>query len=138
MSEVAFATKLKDFSITAAMATVIVGVLTLISTAATSWFGFASKDEELKVHLVEIAIGILRADSSKEDVGPARSWAIDVIEKDSGVKFDPSDRAALLHKSIKSVPYVTGNWEDILKNADILGKNGYVVQPLPAPKAPAP
>ena len=33
---------------------------------------FASKDQELKVHLVEIAIGILRADP-KEDVTPARA-----------------------------------------------------------------
>jgi hypothetical protein len=46
---------------------------------------FASKDEELRVHLVEIAIGILRA-APKEDVTPARGWAIDVIEKNSGVQ----------------------------------------------------
>ena len=43
------------------------------------------KDEAVRVHLVEIAIGILRADP-KEDVTPARAWAIDVIEKNSGVK----------------------------------------------------
>jgi hypothetical protein len=67
--------------------------------AATAWFGFASKDEELRVHLVEIAIGILRADP-KEDVSPARGWAIDIIEQKSGVKFSPVDRAALLHKPL--------------------------------------
>ena len=39
---------------------------------------FASKDQELKVHLVEIAIGILLADP-KEDVTPARGWALDII-----------------------------------------------------------
>jgi hypothetical protein len=60
------------------------------------------KDEEVRVHLVEIAIGILRADP-KEDVTPARAWAIDVIEKNSGVKFLPEDRAALLHKPILAV-----------------------------------
>jgi hypothetical protein len=60
------------------------------------------KDEEVRVHLVEIAIGILRADP-KEDVTPARAWAIDVIEKNSGVKFLAEDRAALLHKPILAI-----------------------------------
>jgi hypothetical protein len=39
-----------------------------VGIVATGWFSFASKDEELRVHLVEIAIGILRADPAKEDV----------------------------------------------------------------------
>src|SRR5258708_38645126 len=39
-------TRLKDASITA-IATVVVGTLALAGTAATGWFGFASKDEEL-------------------------------------------------------------------------------------------
>jgi hypothetical protein len=75
----------------------IVGVLA--GAIVTGWFTYASKDEELRVHLVEIAIGILRADP-KEDVAPARNWAISVIEENSKVKFDALDRAALLHKPI--------------------------------------
>ena len=51
---------------------------------------------------VEIAIGILRAEP-KEDVAPARGWAIDVIERDSGVKFSPEDRAALLLKPLNAL-----------------------------------
>jgi hypothetical protein len=35
---------------------------------ATGWFAYASKNEELQVRRVEIAMGILRADPSKEDV----------------------------------------------------------------------
>jgi hypothetical protein len=62
---------------------------------APGWLSFASKDEEVRAHLVEIAIGILRVDL-KEDVTPVRAWAIDVIEKNSGVKFEPP-RAAELH-----------------------------------------
>lgn len=60
------------------------------------------ENEELRVHLVEIAIGILRADP-KEDVTPARAWAIDVIERNSGVLFTSEDRAALLHKPVLAV-----------------------------------
>lgn len=41
----------------------------------------------------------MRADP-KEDVAPARAWAIEVIEKNSGVAFDGTDRDALLHKPI--------------------------------------
>jgi hypothetical protein len=89
-----------------ALSALAVGALSLFAAVATGWFSFASKDEELRVHLVEIAIGILRADPSKEDVAPARGWAIEVIEKNSRVKFNDEDRAALLHKPIVSVPII--------------------------------
>jgi hypothetical protein len=58
-----------------------------------------------QVHLVEIAIGILRA-APTEDVTPARGWALDVIEKNSGVPFTKEDREALLHK-----PLPDWNWK---------------------------
>jgi hypothetical protein len=48
---------------------------------------------------VEIAIGILRADP-KEDVTPARGWALDIIEKNSGVPFSQQDQEALLRKPL--------------------------------------
>jgi hypothetical protein len=87
----------------------IVAVLSAAIAGAASfgvgYLTFASKDQELKVHLVEIAIGILRADP-KEDVTPARGWALDVIEKNSGVPFNQEDRQALLHKPL-STSYVT-------------------------------
>ena len=54
---------------------------------ATGWFAYASKDEELRVRLVEIAIGILEVDPSKTDLTPARGWAMDIIDQKSGVKF---------------------------------------------------
>jgi hypothetical protein len=66
----------------------------------TGYFSLASKDEELRVRLVEIAISILEADPSKTDLTPARGWAMDVIDQKSGVKFSDADRAALLKKPI--------------------------------------
>jgi hypothetical protein len=134
MAEASFATRLKDASITA-IATVVVGALTLAGALATGWFGFASKDEELKVHLVEIAIGILRADPTKEDVAPARGWAIDIIERDSGVKFSAADRAALLHQPIKAAAFV-GSWDAESTKAQIeqiMRKDGYIPMPTPTP-----
>jgi hypothetical protein len=78
-------------------------VIGTVGTVATGWFTYASKGDELRVHLVEIAIGILRADP-KEDVVPARAWAIEVIEKNSDVSFKEDDRKALLHKPIGGAP----------------------------------
>jgi hypothetical protein len=101
-------------AITGIIGAVAGAVAVAVAALATGWFGFASKDEELRVHLVEIAIGILRVDPceglaepmlratclAKEDVTRARAWAIEVIEKNSGVNFTPADRAALLSKPI--------------------------------------
>jgi hypothetical protein len=62
--------------------TVVTGLLGALAgfggAVATGWFAFASKDEELRVRLVEIAIGILSADPSKTDLTPARGWAMDI------------------------------------------------------------
>lgn len=80
----------------------VIGAVGLaVAAFATGWFGYASKNEELHVHLVEIAFGILEADP-KQGVSPARGWAIEVIENNSGVKFSDEDRAALLHQPIES------------------------------------
>ena len=83
----------------------VIAVLALAGVLATAWSAYASKDEELKVHLVEIAIGILRADPTKEDVAGARGWAMDAIDKYSGLRpFTAAERDALLHKPIGGAP----------------------------------
>jgi hypothetical protein len=96
----------------ASIAAAVGGVLTVAAAVATGWLSFVSKNEELRVHLVEIAIGILRADP-KDDVTPARAWAIDVIEKNSGVPFNAEDRAALLHKPINAIDAGLGLVRDV-------------------------
>lgn len=88
---------------------------------ATGYFSLASKNEELRVHLVEIAFGILRADP-KEGVSPARGWAIEVIEKDSGVTFSKEDREALLSK-----PILDKDFWLYKKGVGDLNGNGHIV-----------
>ena len=106
------------------------GVLALITAVATSWFSFASKDEELRVHLVEIAIGILRADP-KEDVSPARGWAMDAIDKYSGLRpFTADERAALLHKPIGGAPADSGLSSEEKKTLfEGYGRDGFIIIP---------
>jgi hypothetical protein len=118
------------------------------ATLGVAYFTFASKDQELKVHLVEIAVSILRADP-KEDVTPARGWALDVIEKNSGVPFSAQDRESLLHKPLgdwswKLVPdgasglRLMGPFEQMQKWFD-MHPNGYGSQlpEEPPPQTPA-
>jgi hypothetical protein len=90
-------------------------IIGTVGAVATGWLTYASKGDELRVHLVEIAIGILRADP-KEDVAPARAWAIEVIEKNSGVSFKEDDRKALLHKPIG------GEWSPALMTVPMPGR----------------
>jgi hypothetical protein len=115
------------------------GALALITAVATGWFSLASKDEELRVHLVEIAIGILRADP-KEDVSPARAWAMDAIDKYSGLRpFTDEERAALLHKPIGMDPFAwkmdAFAWKKALEE---FGKDGGAIVIPPKYPWPAP
>ena len=103
----------------------IVAVLSAAIAGAASfgvgYLTFASKDQELRVHLVEIAIGILRADPTKEGVANARGWALDVIEKNSGQPFSKQDREALLHKPLPSFTATAriefGRYRELLRAA---------------------
>jgi hypothetical protein len=115
---------------------VAVAVIALVSAAiagaasfGAGYLAFASKDQELKVHLVEIAIGILRADP-KEDVAPARGWAMDAIDKDSGLRpFTAEERAALLHKPLLDKRAIWLNADDAADWAGLLIKKGLLSQP---------
>lgn len=67
----------------------------LIAAAAGfggAWLTFASKSQELQIRMVEIAVGILRADPK----GPGSDWAIRVIELNSGTTFSAVDRKELM------------------------------------------
>ena len=110
----------------------VIGVLALAGVLATAWSAYASKDEELRVHLVEIAIGILRADPTKEDVAPARAWAMDAINKYSGLRpFTADERAALLHKPIGgALPADSGLSSEEKKTLfEGYGRDGFVIIP---------
>lgn len=90
---------------------------------------------------MEIAIGILRADP-KEDVTPARGWALDIIEKNSGVPFSQQDREALLRKplSAKVALLGYGGIEGVDGFPGLLGammkKEGFPVMKLPEKQTP--
>lgn len=83
----------------------------LIGAFVTAEFTYWNRDRELNIRLVEIAIGILRDDPEKSGVSAARRWAIDVIQINSGVNFEQSERDVLLRKPIGYKGY-SGDWFD--------------------------
>ena len=97
---------LRDVSVTA-IASIVAAALTLVGVYVTGWFNYASKDEELRVHLVEIAIGVLSTDPNKDpDIKPVREWAMDIVDRNSGVQFSAAARNALLQHEIPAPPSI--------------------------------
>jgi hypothetical protein len=92
---------------------VLVGVLSALigagANVVTGLLTSASTDREVKAHLVETAVSILRADPK---VTPARHWAIKVIDQNSEVKFSPEEREALLLKPLVAVTLSTSEAPD--------------------------
>lgn len=80
--------------------TVSTAVAALLGGIVGSWLDFDVRDRQLDVRLVEIAVGILQAEP-KDNIRPAREWAVDVIAKYSNVPISPASRVALIDNSLK-------------------------------------
>jgi hypothetical protein len=107
MSEDDLKTRFRDVSLTA-IATILGALLALVGVYTTGWFNFASKDEELRVHLVDIAIGILRSNPKDEGIKPIREWAMDIIDRNSGIQLSKDAREALLEHIVPTSKSKTG------------------------------
>jgi len=62
-------------------------------------FGYFSHQYDLDAKMIELSIGILRAEPTPETT-PLREWAIDVIDKRANFKFNAAQRAALLKRQL--------------------------------------
>lgn len=86
-------------------------LLGAVATVSVGILDYLHKSDELRVHMVEVAVGILRADP-KDDVVAARGWALDVIQKYSEVQFSEEDRSVLLKRPliVKPVSFSDGTF----------------------------
>jgi hypothetical protein len=73
-----------------------VAALALVSTLATANFTYTNRNRELDIELVKLGVAILRVDPKETQTQGAREWALDVIQKFSGVPFTPDARKELL------------------------------------------
>ena len=64
-----------------------------------AWFGYLGQKGEVDARMIELSIGILRAEPMKE-LAPLRDWAIQVIDDRSDVKFDAAQKEALRDKEL--------------------------------------
>jgi hypothetical protein len=65
----------------------------------TGAFGYFSHQYDLDAKMIELSIGILRAEPTLETT-PLREWAIDVLDKRANFKFSAVQRAVLLKKEL--------------------------------------
>jgi hypothetical protein len=78
----------------------VVGAAGLILGAAvTGAFNYLSHQGDLDAKMIELSVGILRAEPTPETI-PLREWAIDVIDKRAQFRFNAAQRAALLKKEL--------------------------------------
>src|SRR5262245_47145037 len=67
--------------------------------AITASFGYFAHQNDLDAKMIELSIGILRAEPTPETT-PLREWAIDVIDKRANFKFNAAQRTTLLKKQL--------------------------------------
>ena len=83
-----------QLALISAVAAVFGAVLTFAGVYSTGWFSRQVKDDELHVELVRVAVGILAIKKGDAPAQP-RNWAIDVMEKNTGVTMTPEERKKL-------------------------------------------
>lgn len=76
--------------------TLLVAVVALVGTLTSSFYTYSNRNRELDIELVKLGVAILRADPKETQTRGAREWAINVIEKFSGVPFTEKAKAELL------------------------------------------
>ena len=74
--------------------------IAFVGSVVSAFYSYANRNRELDIKLVEIGIGILRADPKDTGLTAARAWAVQIIEDNSRTKFSDADRASLLQKPL--------------------------------------
>lgn len=76
-------------------------VVTVAGTVLVSHYGWIGKSRDQDIKMVELGIGLLREDPmSGEKENPAREWAIRIVERYSGERFNENDRDLLLGQAL--------------------------------------
>ena len=73
-------------------AAVVGGIVTIVGAGLE----FQSKDRELDIKLLEIALGILREKPENDQISGAREWAVDVLSKYSDVPVSDVAKSQLV------------------------------------------
>jgi hypothetical protein len=89
----------------------IAGVIGVVAGAVvTGAFNYVSHQGDLDAKMIELSVGILRAEPTPETI-PLREWAIDVIDKRAKFNFNSAQRAALLNKPLPFKGPFDSSWD---------------------------
>ena len=98
-------------AVVTADATVVVALLILAGLVLAAWFSHISKERELRVRMVELAVDILREDPKDANWAKLRGWVVRVIQNSSPVKLAPEEENALKEIRLAAVGTATGTSE---------------------------
>lgn len=89
---------------------VMAGVLSggLLGSIITGFVNYRVHSGDIDAKMIELSVGILRSEV-KQETGPLREWAIDVINKRSGYAFTDTQRTVLMKKEL---PFKGGGFSD--------------------------
>ena len=74
----------------------------------TSRVDYFTRNREMDIKMVEIAVGVLRSDEKVEPgLAPARAWAADVIDRYSQIPLSPEARKSLIEFGV----HYDASWE---------------------------
>lgn len=90
------------------------GVLGSITVA---YFTFLNTDRGHDIRMVEISLSILRGEGDKETSLPARKFALDMLEKFSGVEIVPSEADAWARTG--TTPFAESGWGGTMLNTPL-------------------
>jgi hypothetical protein len=121
----------------------VAGIVGVVAGALiTGAFGYFSHNRDLDAKLIELSVGILRAQPTPETT-PLREWAVDVIQKRGDFSFTEAQKNALLSKELPFKPgafssgYDLGSYNSPL-NAEAARALQSTLNGLPSPTDTAP
>jgi hypothetical protein len=79
---------------------VIVASIACLGAVASAYYTYANRNRELDIKLVEMGIGILRADPNEGQTRDVREWAIKIIETYSHESFSEQAKQRLLQNRL--------------------------------------
>jgi hypothetical protein len=95
-------------AVVTADATVVVALLIFAGLVLVAWFSHISRERELRLRMVELAVDILREDPKNENWAKLRGWVVRVIQNSSPVKLTPDEENALKEVRLAAVGPTAG------------------------------
>jgi hypothetical protein len=91
----------QQVSVGAAIVALIGAGATILAAVIPAQYGAQGKGRELDIKLVEIGMAILRSDPKEiPNNRGTREWAVEIVEKYSGVKFSARARNELIENRL--------------------------------------